>query len=102
MSTELAVREQAAVAPVLSNDQLKYIANTEFVPKALRGNLPAIMACVATGRELGIGDMTALREIHIIDGRPAFSAGLQTRLVRAHGHSIVGEVSDEQIGRAHV
>ena len=91
-STDLATRPTQAVA--LSNDQLKFIASTEFVPTGLRGNLPAIMACVATGRELGIGDMVALRSIHVIDGKATFSAELMVQLVRRHGHSIVGEVSD--------
>jgi hypothetical protein len=35
----------------------------------MRGNLPAILACVAMGRELGLGDMVALRTINVIDGR---------------------------------
>ena len=59
MSTALAVREPNQV--LLTSDQLSYIAATEFVPPGLRGNLPAILACVAMGRELGIGDMVALR-----------------------------------------
>jgi hypothetical protein len=89
---EVAVRQQ----PVsLTNEQLKFIASTEFVPPGLRGNLPAIMACVATGRELGIGDMAALKSIHVIDGKPTFSAELMVQLVRRHGHSITGEVSAE-------
>jgi hypothetical protein len=60
----------------------------------LRGNLPAILACVATGRELGIGDMAALKAIHIIDGKATFSAELMVQLVRRAGHSIVGEVTE--------
>jgi hypothetical protein len=89
---EVALRQQ----PVsLTNEQLKFIASTEFVPPGLRGNLPAIMACVATGRELGIGDMAALKSIHVIDGKPTFSAELMVQLVRRHGHSITGEVSAE-------
>ncbi len=76
----------------LTTQQLEYIAGTEFVPKGLRGNMPAILACVATGRELGIGDMTALKSIHVIDGRPTFSAELMVLLVRRAGHSISGKV----------
>jgi hypothetical protein len=79
---------------VLSNDQLTYISRTEFVPPGLRGNLPAILACVATGRALGIADMTALRSIHIIDGKATFAAELMVLLVRRAGHSITGEVAD--------
>ncbi len=94
MSTDVAVRAPAPQQPVLSNDQLQFIARTEFVPPGLRGNLPAILACVATGRALGIADMTALRSIHIIDGKATFSAELMVQLVRRNGHSITGTVTE--------
>jgi hypothetical protein len=93
-SAELEVRHESREMAVLTNEQLQYIAGTEFVPPGLRGNLPAILACVATGRALGIADMSALRSIHIIDGKATFSAELMVQLVRRAGHSIVGEVSD--------
>lgn len=98
MSTgEMVVREKQAlgaeVATALTGAQLKFISNTDFVPKGMRGNLPAIMACVATGRALGLADMTALRSINIIDGKATFSAELMVMLARDAGHSIVGEVS---------
>jgi hypothetical protein len=92
-STDLELRERPQTV-ALSNEQLKFISGTEFVPPGLRGNLPAILACVATGRELGIGDMAALKAIHIIDGKATFSAELMVQLVRRAGHSIVGEVTD--------
>jgi hypothetical protein len=79
----------------LSSDQLNFISRTEFIPQGLRGNLPAILACVTTGRELGLGDMTSLRSIHIIDGKASFSAELMTQLVRKQGHSIQGDVTAE-------
>ncbi len=92
MTTDMVVRTAAPVA--LSTDQLQYISGTEFVPPGLRGNLPAILACVATGRELGIGDMVSLKSIHIIDGKATFSAELMVMLARRSGHSITGEVKD--------
>jgi hypothetical protein len=88
---DLAVRQSVQ----LSTEQLKFISGTEFVPPGLRGNVPAILACVATGRELGIGDMTAIRSIHVIDGKPTFSAELMTMLVRRAGHSIVGDIGPD-------
>lgn len=93
MSTDLAVRTEQQLT-VLTNEQLTYIAGTEFVPPGLRGNLPAILACVATGRALGIADMTALRSIHIIDGKATFSAELMVMLARQRGHSIQGQVTE--------
>lgn len=94
MTTDVAVREPQALT-VLSNEQLKFIAGTEFVPKGLRNNLPAILACVATGRAIGIDDMTALRCINMVDGKPSFAAELMVMLVRRRGHSITGEVGAE-------
>lgn len=89
---------------LLTNEQLKYIASTDFVPKGLRGNLPAILACVATGRALGLPDMAALRSIHIVDGKATFSAELMVSLVRKRGHSITGSYGEGSVtvtGRRH-
>lgn len=92
LKNEIAVREQQGTT--LSNDQLKYIAGTEFVPQGLRNNIPAIMACVATGRAIGIDDMSSLRLIHVVNGRPTFSAELMVQIVRRHGHSLSGSTKD--------
>lgn len=80
-----------ALAERMDGKQIQYISTTEFVPKTLRGNLPAIIACIQTGRELGLGDMESLRSIYVVDGRPTLSAELMVRQVRRRGHSIAGE-----------
>lgn len=95
-TTEIAVRKQEIAPALLTTDQLKFISSTEFVPKSMRGNLPAILACVATGRALGLPDMSALRSINIIDGKAAFSSELMVQLVRSRGHSITGDVSGDE------
>ncbi len=97
--TELAVHEpqSAELQGRLSNEQVQAIANTDFVPKGYRGNLPAIAACIYTGRELGLGDLEALRSINVIDGRPSLSAELMTKLVRARGHSIRGKFAPSTV-----
>lgn len=64
------------------------IAQTEFVPKALRGKPEAVLACILTGHEAGITPMQALAKIHIIDGRPSMAAELMRALVLAAGHEI--------------
>ena len=93
MTTELVIRDQAH----LDRSQLEEISRTDFVPKGLRNNVPAIVACVETGRALGIPDMAALRSIHIVDGKATFSAELMVSLVRRAGHSITGEVSADAV-----
>src|SRR5262245_66596690 len=60
-----------------------YIAGTDFVPRAYRGQDAAVAAAILAGRELGIGPMTALQHLHVIDGRPAMSAQLMRALVFA-------------------
>lgn len=64
-----------------------YIARTEFVPGAYRGQPAAVAAAILAGRELGIGPMTALQHLHVIDGRPAMTAQLMRALVLAAGHT---------------
>ena len=64
------------------------IANTDFVPRGLRGNVPALLACILSGRELGLGPMESLQKIDVIDGRPATSAELLVAMVYKAGHQI--------------
>jgi hypothetical protein len=66
----------------------RVIAGTEFVPEALRGRPAAVGAAILAGRELGVGPMTALQHLHVIEGRPSMSAQLMRALVLAHGHRI--------------
>lgn len=64
------------------------IASTDFVPKSLRGNPPAIMAAMLTGRELGIMPMRALRQVNIIEGQPSPSPELMMALALKAGHEV--------------
>ena len=64
------------------------LANTEFVPASLRGKPAAIAACVLAGRELGIGPMSSLQNLIVIDGRPTMTSLLMRQLIFAAGHSI--------------
>lgn len=64
------------------------ICNTEFVPKSLRGSTEKVMAALLTGRELGLGPMTTLAHVHVIEGRPALSAKAKQALAVAAGHDI--------------
>jgi hypothetical protein len=64
------------------------IADTPFVPDGLRGSVPATAAAMLAGRELGLGPMTSLANIHVIKGKPGLSAGLMRALILAQGHQI--------------
>jgi hypothetical protein len=99
-TTEIAVRDTAAVterdvvdgwAGVIGpvGDLADYIAQTDFVPRALRGKPAAVAACILTGRELGIGPMASLKSIHMVQGVPSLSAEYKRARAMAAGHEII-------------
>ena len=65
-----------------------YIAATPFVPDAYRGHPAAVAAAILTGRELGVGPMASLQQIHVIKGKPSPSAQLMRGLVVRDGHHL--------------
>lgn len=72
------------------------IADTEFVPEAMRGNAPMVCAAIMYGDELGVGPMQALQGINVIRGKPSPSSELMRALVFRAGHSIAVLTSDGQ------
>jgi hypothetical protein len=64
------------------------IATTDFVPRGLRNNPPAIAACILYGDEVGLGPMQALAKIAVIEGRPTLSAEAMRSLILAAGHEL--------------
>ena len=98
MSNELAAYTPPSSAEwQQTNELVKAVAATEFVPVAMRGKPAAVLACVLTGRELGIGPMQSLKHIAIIEGKPGLSAELMAGLVRSRGHKlrIITRAADE-------
>lgn len=91
MTSQTIAKRDTGQMERLEPEQLKYIANTSFIRADLRGNLPNIMACVLTGRELGMGDLEALRMLYIVDGKVTMPAELMVSRARARGHSITGK-----------
>jgi hypothetical protein len=92
---EVALRTPA-VSLEETKEQVRLIETTEFVPKSLRGNKHAILACILYGRELGLGPMASLEGIHMIDGRPSLAAATKLKRAREAGHSVEGESTDER------
>lgn len=64
------------------------IADTEFVPRGLRGSIPATTAAILYGREVGLPPMTSLNQTHIIEGKPSMAAEAMRAMVLAAGHEI--------------
>lgn len=64
------------------------VAQTDFVPRELRGKPAAVLAVILWGRDLGVEPMEALRAVDWIDGRPSPSAELLVRLYRERGHRL--------------
>jgi hypothetical protein len=75
------------------------IAGTEFVPRGLRNSVPATAAAMLYGREVGLPPMTALTQIHVIEGRPGMSAEGMRALVLAAGHELVFDESTGAVCR---
>lgn len=72
------------------------IAGTDFAPKSLRGRPEAVMAALLMGREIGLGPMSALAHIHIIEGRPSIDALTLRGLVLSAGHEMWVQESTPQ------
>lgn len=77
-------------------DLAQRLARTQFVPRALQGNAAGVAAAVLTGRELGMGPMTSLRGLDIIEGRPSMTAQMLAARILAAGHSIVWKQSTDE------
>jgi hypothetical protein len=85
--TDLALYAPPSAAELHETWKLaEQLAKTEFVAKPMRGQPEAVLACMLTGRELGIGPMQALRDVYLVNGRPSLAATLMVARVRAAGH----------------
>lgn len=62
----------------------KEIANTDFVPDAMRGKPGAVLAAWQKGQEVGLPPMAALQSIAIIRGRPAIHSSGYWGLITSH------------------
>lgn len=77
----------------------RVVAGTKFVPDSYRGSPEEVVAAIFKGREMGIGPMQALSEIHMIDGRAVLSASLMMGQMRRGGVEILESESTEERAR---
>lgn len=85
MSTEIALRKPTSLFPSEGEwTILKEIATmavkSELLPRAVNTAEKAIIIALK-GREIGIPAMQAFSHIHVVDGKPGFSAELQLAMI---------------------
>lgn len=73
----------------------QHIAQTEFVPQALRGSIPKTAAAILYARELGLPPMTGLGSVHVINGKAGLYAETQRALILSAGHDFRVASMDE-------
>jgi len=66
---------------------IELIAETEAVPKDLRGRPAAVFAAILAGQAWNLHPLEALRLVDVIEGRISPSGELYGRLYRSAGHS---------------
>jgi len=64
------------------------IANTDMVGKEIRGNVGAVSARILYAREVGLGPMQGLTQLHNVEGKVGMSAEAMRALVLQAGHEI--------------
>jgi hypothetical protein len=78
--SELILRESALTDWEALRKQAEVLVKSKFLPKAIE-TPEQVMAIILTGRELGIGDMAALRGIDIIQGTPTIKPQAMLALI---------------------
>lgn len=69
------------------------LAQSSLVPAVYRKRPENIVMIALTGQEIGWGVLTAMRFVHIIEGKPTISPEGMLALVRRAGHSVKGQSS---------
>lgn len=77
----------------VQREQAEMLAASTIIPAAYQGKPSDIITAALYGREIGMGPVTALSHINIIQGKATLSAEGMVAVVRAAGHSITGKSS---------
>lgn len=64
------------------------LAKSELLPKALRGKVPDVAMTILAGQEMGLTPMAALRNFHVIEGKPVMSADGMVALALGSGKAL--------------
>jgi len=64
--------------------QAKTVFDSGLLPRSVKSWQQALVLML-TGKELGLGPMTSIRSIYVVDGKPCMSAELMVALVRKSG-----------------
>lgn len=62
------------------------LAGSRLLPPDYRGDPASVLWALEYGRELGIGVVTTVSSVHVINGKPTASADLMASLTRRAGH----------------
>lgn len=62
-----------------------FLAASDLIPKSLMGRKENVALVLLMGHEIGCGGVAALRNIYVVNGRPAIYGDLATALVRKSG-----------------
>lgn len=85
MSTAIATATAAALEPQTLAEAEHYskrLSESGLMPSTLRGKPADVLVVMLTGRELGVSPLTAIRSIHVVQGRPVLDAALIVALVK--------------------
>lgn len=82
--SELSVQDQ----PV-TYQTLKFLSKSPTVPEHYRNRPRDMLAVALQGREIGVGPMTAVNNMEVIDGTISMRAKLMSALIHGAGHIIM-------------
>jgi len=69
---------------LISLDQAKAFANSDFVPKQYKGKPESVMLAIQMGKEIGLKPFQSLKNIAVINGMPAIWGDAAIALVMQH------------------
>jgi RecT family len=82
---QLAVRQATPLVPTTLSDAIelaKMLAKSDIIPREYQDAPGNVLSAIMMGNDLGISPMQAMREIYVVEGRPASSALLKVALVK--------------------